>query len=154
MNIHRAPRRVRAALAIAAMSLTGCNNPSQPEEAEPDISSVTIEHGTSTATVGPGVGTMTLVAGAANTVTVRVRNTAGADDPVIVAAADDYEIRMRQGSTVRFTQSGTAYPYTGTITTGAATGTAVYTVEVYSKEHGHVEFSGLLAITVSASGVP
>lgn len=154
MHIQGPRLRLLAALAIAATSLAACNNPSEPEEAEPDISSVTIEHASGTVTLSPGqTGTMSLLAGASNMVTIRVRNSAGADDPVIVADAEDYEIRMTQGTSSRFAQSGTAYPFTGIITTTPTVGTAVFRVEVYSKHHDHVEYTAFLAVAVTASGV-
>lgn len=154
MSISAIRLRALAALTITATALAACGDPAGPDHAEPDIATVTILHGGSTVQLGPGgqTGTLTLQNGQANAITVRVLNPAGTDDPVVVADAEDYEVRIRQGTTSRFTATGTGYPFTGTITTGATTGTAVYTVEVFSLDHGHVEFTALLTATVVASG--
>lgn len=154
MSITAIRLRALAALAITATALAACGDPAGPDHDEPDIVGVTIQHAGGTVQLGPGgqTGTLTLQAGQANAVTIRVLNPLGTDDPVVVADAEDFEIRITQGTTSRFTATGTGYPYTGSITTGATTGTAVYTVEVYSLDHGHVEFTSLLTATVVASG--
>lgn len=154
MSIIAIRLRALAALTITATALAACGDPAGPDHDEPDIVSVTIQYAGGTVQLGEGgqTGTLTLQSGQANAITVRVLNSAGADDPVVVADAEDFEIRITQGGTSRFTTTGTGYPYTGTITTSATTGTAVYTVQVYSLDHGHVEFTSLLTATVVASG--
>ncbi len=139
-------------LVVALTLLGGCGDPTGSDHDEPNIASVAITRGTNTVEVGSvQSGTLSLTAGASPPVSVRVLNAAGADDPVVMADAEDYEIRIVQAAASRFTAVGSAYPYTGTITPGPTTGQAVYSVQVYSKEHGHVEFQGTLTIMVTAA---
>lgn len=140
-----------AALAVLAAGLAGCDNSSGPEQhAEPDVTGVRITVGSSVVDLGAGgqTGTLSLRAGLASTATVRVLS-GSTDDPVVVADAADYEIRMTQGGTARFAQAGITYPYSGTITPSSATGQAVYTVQVYSLDHAHAEFQSTLTLSVT-----
>lgn len=154
--------RQAAAFGAAVTLLGACGNPTGGDDhEEPNVAGVVITVGTNTVTLGPTgqSGTLSLATGVSHAATVRVLNAGGADDQVVAEHSDEYEIRMTQaassGATTdsRFTQSGTGYPFTGTITTGATTGPAVYRVSVYSKEHGHEEGHGFLNLTVTASTV-
>lgn len=154
MNAMRFARRA-AALGATALLLGACGNPTGDDHDEPDLAGVSITVGTSTVEIGPSgqTGTLSLATGVSHEVTVRALNAAGDDDPVIVEHADEYEIRITQDGVSRFNASGTGYPFTGTITTGATTGPAVYRVAVYSTDHGHEEGFGFLSLTVTASTV-
>lgn len=150
MNTLRFARHA-AALGLATALLSGCGNPTGEDHDEPNVAGVAITVGSSTVELGPSgqSGTLSLEAGVAHPVSIRVLNPSGTDDPVIVEDVADYEIRITQEGASRFNRVGTGYPFTGTITTGAATGPAVYRVSVYSTDHGHEEGSGLLSLTVT-----
>lgn len=144
-----------AAVAAAIALLAACGNPTGDDHEEPNVAGVSITVGGNTIEIGPNgqSGTLSLTTGVSHPATIRVLDASGSDDPVIVEHSDEYEIRITQGATSRFTATGTGYPYTGTITTGAATGPAVYQVAVWSTEHGHEEGRGFLNLTVTASTV-
>ena len=155
MNAMRFARRA-SALVLATALLGACGNPTGDDDhEEPNVAGVSITVGTSTVELGPGgqSGTMSLAIGASHAATIRVLNGAGTDDPVIVEHSEEYQIRITQDGVSRFNASGSGYPFTGTITTGATTGQAVYRVAVYSTEHGHEEGFGFLTLTVTASTV-
>lgn len=145
-------RRPLLAFALAALTATAaCGDSTGPdEEDEPEIAAVLVTSGNTSTTVplnGAQSGTLSLRANQGNVLTFTVLGANGLAEPVIGAHASEYEIRLVQGGTTRFTSTSTTHPYTGTFTAGAA-GTQSYELQVYSKEHGHVEFTRPLSVTI------
>ena len=153
------PRRAAAfAFVLGALTLGACSDATDPEEEEePEVAAIVVTAtsagGTSSATInnatGVQTGALTLRANQANTVTVRFLGATNSDESVIASAPGQYEVRIVQGTgtTNLFAATGTSHPYTGTITP-TATGAAAYTVQLYAKEHGHVELSRTITATV------
>lgn len=147
----------RIAFALAAVLLTGCLDSTGPDEEheEPDIAGLTVAAASGSAATGSvtwsptgQTGTLTLRANTANALTVKVLGLDGLDEPVVQEHADDFEIRLLQGSTV-VARSTSAYPYAISVTP-TQTGSATYTIQVYALEHGHAEFDRQLVASVVA----
>ncbi|MBA3889436.1 MAG: hypothetical protein H0X64_02800 [Gemmatimonadaceae bacterium] len=137
---------------IAATTLAACSDSTGPDDDdEPEIAAVSVTSsagGTATLPLnGAQSGTLTLRANQANTLTVSVLGVNGSPEPIVVANAADFEIRIAQANVVRFTSSNSVHPFVVAVTP-TATGTATYDVQVYHKGEGHVEFTRPLTVTV------
>ena len=153
-TVMRAPRLGVMTLA-GSIALTACLSPIGSEgHEEPDVTGFVITHGANVVELGPGgqEGTLTLVAGQPNAVTVRVLGTDGGDEPQVHEHPDEFEVEMLTPSGIsRFVATGDGYPYAGEITPGTVLGQAVYFVELHGIEHGHgAEFRAPLVVTVVA----
>lgn len=147
-------RRGRNAVGIGVIALSGCLSPLESDgHDEPDVTGFVIAHGTNRVELGPAgqAGTLTLVAGRPNAVTVRVMGAAG-DEPEVSAHPDEFEVEMiTPGGVGRFTPAGSGYPYAGDVMPGEALGQAVYFVELHGVNHGHgAEFRTPLVVTIVA----
>lgn len=137
------PIRFAAVLALSASALIACDGATEPDEIEPEIAGLTLTvgaPGSGSITITPAgqTGQATLKLNQNNPITVRVLGVSTPDEPVIVADAAEFEIRMTASGTNQFTKTGTTYPYTGTLRP-TTTGNAVYSAFVYALEHGHQE---------------
>ena len=151
MNAMRIARRA-SALVLATALLGACGNPlGGDDEDEPNVAGVSVTVGTTTVALGPSgqSGPLSLATGVSHSATIRALNAVGTDDPVVAENPGDFEIRITQDGVTRFSQTGTSYPFAGTITTGAEVGPAVYRIAVYSTAHGHEEGFGFLTVTVT-----
>lgn len=151
MSSFRRPRAATALVLLAAAGFAACTDPAGNEEQEPEIAAVTVissAGGTATLPLNGGQsGTVTLRANQANTLTVSVLGVNNSPEPVVVANAQDFEVRLAQGGTVRFTSTNATHPFVMTVTP-TVVGAATYDVQVYHKGEQHVEFTRPLAVTV------
>lgn len=145
-----------SALAIASLLAAACGDSTAPDDhEEPEIAGVTISAASGSVATGSVTlssagqsGALTLRAGTANALTVRVLDLAGQDEAVVLEHPDEFEIRVYQGTTLVAT-STSAYPYTVSLTP-AQSGSATYSVRVYAIEHGHEEFALPVVLAVAA----
>lgn len=158
MSSFRIGRRASIVTSIALLSLsaTACLDGTGPDEhEEPEIAGVSVAaatgstaSGAATVTQSGQTGTLTLRANTANTLTVRVLDLTGQDEAVVAEHSDEFEIRVLLGTNVIATGTG-AYPYSISVTP-TQVGQLSYTVQVYATEHGHVELTRPLLVTVVA----
>lgn len=154
--MHFARRAAVSALAIASLVVTACGDSTGPDEhEEPEIAGVTLSAASGSAATGSVTlssagqsGTLTLRAGTANALTVRVLDVAGQDEAVVLEHSDDFEIRVYQGTSLVAT-STSGYPYTVSLTPAQA-GSITYSVRVFAIEHGHEEFALPVVVTVAS----
>lgn len=137
--------------AMLALGAAGCSDDPTEPEAEPEIASITVTAGGSTVTI-PASGAQTpgalqLTANTSNTISIRFRNAAGADEPVIAADRDEFEVRLTVGTTTSTFTAGTGSTFTGTVTP-TTTGAAAYTLVLFSLHHGHPEVTKSLSVNV------
>ena len=151
-------RSSRAAFAaLALVTAVACSDDDDPTEVEqePQIASIVITSGTSSATIsntaGTQTGTLTLRQNQPNVVTFRFVTAAGADDAVLAANRSDFELQagVPLPTSVSFSASGgTGASYTATITP-TTTGTVIIPFRLYSIEHGHAELTRSVSATVA-----
>ena len=144
---------------VLAAVVSACGNPIASDgHEEPDVAGFAITQGQNTVVLGPGgqSGSMTFVAGQPSTISVRVLQAGGNDEPEVMEHSDEFEVHIETAASgvPRFTTAGPGYPFVGTLDPGTVTGQAVFRVELVSTEHGHVEHTALLIVNVVAAPQP
>lgn len=151
-------RRVSSLVATAVLSATlaGCLDTVSPEEEEPDIHGVVVAAATGSAASGsatltsgtPQTGSLTLQGGVSNALTVKVLGVNMQDEPIVAEHHADFEIRFVGPNDVPLISTmGTGYPLAFSVRP-EGTGTQQYRVQVVSIDHGHVEFTVPITVTV------
>ena len=144
--------------ALALISAIACSDDplDVEEELEPQVASIVITAGTSTATVsatgqGAQTGTLTLRQNEANLISFRFVDARGQDEAVIVADRDDFELRpgAPMPTSVSLTSTGgSGATFTATITPTVAGQVSIPFV-LFNTHHGHAELSRVVVATVA-----
>lgn len=156
LSIHSVRRTFPLALALtAALALSACGDPTEPDEDEPEVAAIVIANTTTGTTTtinnvtGAQAGGLTLRANQANALTVRFLDAANANEPVITANPGDFQVRIYAGTstTNSFTATGGTHPFAGTLTT-TASGTAAFRLALFHTGEGHEEISRPFTATI------
>lgn len=160
MSSFRAVRSA-AVLALAAATLTGCldTTGTEDEEGEPEIAGVIVSavagggaSGSTTITESGGqTGTLTLQAGGANALTIRVLGVDAHDEPVVAEHHEEFEIQFRQNGVPLTSTMGTGYPFSFSVQP-SGTGQQAYQLVILHADHGEEEQFPILVTVQAASG--